>query len=172
MMLVGSCVDRFQDMALQFKPGRTVDKLFSLGQKKGAITLQNFRMRYRNDTPFVLKDLNLSIAGGERVGIVARTGSGKSSLILALLRLVEPTLSDDVNESYIVPILIDGIDVIQIGIYELRSKVGIIPQNPIPFSGTIMSNMDPFDQYSDREIWNALDKCCMTKSVEGMDGKL
>jgi len=153
--------------------GGNADMSFKLDwPSKGSITLQNLRMRYRSDTPLVLKGLNLSIMGGERVGIVGRTGSGKSSLFLALLRLVEPILSDIDEQSYKPPILIDGVDTLRIGIRELRSKVGIIPQNPVLFSGSIRSNMDPFDQYSDEQIWEALDNCGMKKYVGGMTGKL
>lgn len=137
----------------------------------GALTLNNLRMRYRPDTPLVLKGLNVSIAGGERIGVVGRTGSGKSSLLLTLLRLVEPDLDAD-SEKYEAPMTIDGIDTLRIGLRELRSKLGIIPQNPVLFSGTIRSNMDPFAQYSDDQIWNALEQCGLKASVEGMPGEL
>jgi len=153
--------------------GGVADKSSTSGwPSKGAITLQNLKLQYRPDTPIVLKGLTLAIAGGERVGIVGRTGSGKSSLFLAILRLVEPYLTDENEQSYTAPILIDGIDTLRIGTRELRSKVGIIPQNPILFSGSIRSNMDPFDQYSDDQVWNALDKCGMKKYVDDMTGKL
>lgn len=137
----------------------------------GVITLNNLRMRYRPDTPLVLKGLNVSIAGGERIGVVGRTGSGKSSLLLTLLRLVEPDLDPD-STKYEAPISIDGVDTLRIGLRELRSKLGIIPQNPVLFSGTIRSNMDPFGQFSDDEIWNALEQCGLKVSVEGMPGGL
>jgi len=135
--------------------------------KEGRIVLDNLRMRYRSDTPLVLRGLNVSIAPGERIGVVGRTGSGKSSLLLTLLRLVEPHL-DDNDQSYRAPISIDGVDILRIGLRDLRLKVGIIPQNPVLFSGSIRSNIDPFSQYKDNEIWNALDKCGMKVSVERM----
>ena len=138
--------------------------------EKGAITLRNLKMRYRSDTPLVLKGLNASITGGERIGVVGRTGSGKSSLLLTVLRLVEPSLEGD--EKYEAPIEVDGVDVLRIGIRELRSRLGIIPQNPVLFSGTIRSNIDPFDEYSDEQIWNALDQCSMKEAVEEMPGGL
>jgi ABC-type multidrug transport system fused ATPase/permease subunit len=137
----------------------------------GALTLSNLRMRYRPDTALVLKGLNVSIAGGERIGVVGRTGSGKSSLLLTLLRLVEPDL-DPASEKYEAPISIDGVDTLRIGLRELRSKLGIIPQNPVLFSGTIRSNMDPFGQYSDDQIWNSLEQCGLKASVEAMPGGL
>ena len=138
----------------------------------GEMKISNLRMRYRTASPLVLKGLNLFISGGERVGVVGRTGSGKSSLLLCLLRIVEPEL-DESAEKYIAPITIDGVDVLRIGLKALRSAIGIIPQNPVLFSGTIRSNMDPFDEYTDEKIWVALEKCGMMQAVSGMpDGLL
>jgi ABC-type multidrug transport system fused ATPase/permease subunit len=140
---------------------------------KGSITLTNLRMRYRAETPLVLKGLNVSIAGGERIGVVGRTGSGKSSLLLTLLRLVEPSLEENADrEHYEPPLLIDGVDALRIGVRELRSKLGIIPQNPALFSGTVKSNVDPFEEYSDDQIWAALERCGMRLKVEEMPGQL
>jgi ATP-binding cassette subfamily C (CFTR/MRP) protein 1 len=144
---------------------------------KGAITLTNLRMRYRSDTPLVLKGLNVVIKGGERVGVVGRTGSGKSSLLLTLLRLVEPSLSSEEdgnenNNAYLPPISIDGVDTLRIGLKELRSNLGIIPQMPVLFSGTIKTNIDPFDEYGDDQIWKALEQCGMKEAVENMPGML
>jgi len=151
----------------------TVDKRFSLSwPSRGEIVLQNLCMRYRSDTQLVLKGLNLVIGAGERIGIVGRTGSGKSSLLLALLRLVEPALSGQTKASYKAPILIDGVDTLRIGINELRSKIGIIPQNPILFSGTIRSNLDPFHLHNDTKIWLALEHCGLKKNVQAMPGML
>jgi len=130
----------------------------------GDITLKNLKMRYRPENPLVIKGLDVEIKGGERIGVVGRTGSGKSSLLLTLLRIVEPDLGDD--EVYEAPIVIDGVDVLRIGLSDLRAKIGIIPQNPVLFSGTIRTNMDPFDQYTSEEIWNALGRCGMRKSIE------
>jgi ABC-type multidrug transport system fused ATPase/permease subunit len=139
---------------------------------KGSILLDNLVMRYRSGTPMVLKGLNVFIDGGERIGVVGRTGSGKSSLLLCLMRIVEPELSDDDVSLYRPPIKIDGVDVLRMGLDELRSKLGIIPQNPVLFSGTIRMNMDPFDEYTDEQIWSALDRCGMKTKVEAMPGEL
>jgi ABC-type multidrug transport system fused ATPase/permease subunit len=139
---------------------------------KGSIVLDNLVMRYREGTPVVLKGLTVSIGGGERIGVVGRTGSGKSSLLLCLLRIVEPELTCDDASQYRAPISIDGVDVLRIGLDDLRTKLGIIPQNPVLFSGTIRSNMDPFDEYTDEEIWSALDRCGMQSAVEEMPGEL
>lgn len=138
---------------------------------KGDITLNNLYMKYREDTPLVLKGLNVKINGGQRIGVVGRTGSGKSSLLLSLLRLVEPAFPDK-SSKYKAPIEIDGVDVLRIGLRELRSRLGIIPQNPVLFSGTIRSNIDPFDQYTDAEIWSGLKKCGMQEAVEEMPDQL
>ena len=139
--------------------------------ENGAVTLKNLQMRYRSDTPFVLKGLNVKIGKGERVGVVGRTGSGKSSLLLVLMRIVEPYLSEE--EEYETPLEIDGIDVMRVGLFDLRTKIGIIPQLPVLFSGTVRSNMDPFNKYTDDEIWAALEKCRMKDFVGKMtDGLL
>lgn len=141
--------------------------------ESGAINLNNLRMRYRTETPLVLKGLNVTIAGGERVGVVGRTGSGKSSLLLCLMRIVEPELaSSNTGENYEAPLMIDGVDVLRIGLADLRTKLGIIPQNPVLFSGTIRSNMDPFNEYTDDAIWDALAKCSMRQAVLDMPDEL
>jgi ATP-binding cassette subfamily C (CFTR/MRP) protein 1 len=139
---------------------------------QGGIDLNNLVMRYREGTPVVIKGLTVSIKGGERVGVVGRTGSGKSSLLLCLLRIVEPELTCENASDYQAPISIDGVDVLRIGLDDLRTKLGIIPQNPVLFSGTVRSNMDPFDEYSDDAIWSALERCGMKSAVEEMPGEL
>lgn len=139
--------------------------------KTGKLNLNNLCMRYRADTPLVLKGLSVAIEDGQRIGIVGRTGSGKSSTLLALLRLVEPSLPSETQE-YDPPITLDGVDVLRIGLADLRSQVGIIPQHPVLFSGTIRSNVDPFNDYSDSDIWDALERCGLRESVEGMPGQL
>jgi ABC-type multidrug transport system fused ATPase/permease subunit len=106
--------------------------------------LLSFQVRYRPNTPLILKGINVSINGGEKVGIVGRTGSGKSTLIQVLFRLIEPTEGK---------VIIDGIDISTLGLHDLRSRLGIIPQEPVLFEGTIRNNIDPIGQYSDAEIW-------------------
>lgn len=139
--------------------------------EKGSITLTNLKMRYRPETPLVLKGITINIAAGERIGIVGRTGSGKSSLLLNLMRIVEPILPEEIDD-YVPPVTINEIDILRIGLFDLRSKIGVIPQSPVLFSGTIRSNMDPFDSFTDENIWLALDKCAMMKVVEEMPNGL
>jgi ABC-type multidrug transport system fused ATPase/permease subunit len=148
------------------------EKLSDDWPQQGGITLNSLKMRYRPDTPLVLKGLNVTIKGGERVGVVGRTGSGKSSLFLTLLRLVEPSLDAVSIEEYVAPVTIDGVDVLRIGLKDLRSRMGIIPQNPILFSGTIRSNIDPFGEFSNDQIWKALEQCGLKAAVEAMPGGL
>jgi len=139
----------------------------------GSITLTNLKMKYRPETPLVLKGVNLTIGAGEKVGVVGRTGSGKSSFFLGLMRIVEPYLDDDATGvNYKAPLSIDEIDVLRIGLFDLRSKLGIIPQSPVLFSGTIRTNMDPFDNYTDDQIWDALEKCRMKDAVDKMSDGL
>ena len=128
---------------------------------QGNISISNLNMRYRENTPLILKNINISIKGGEKIGIAGRTGSGKSSLFLALLRIVEPEPNSK--------ILIDGIDVSTITLFELRSHISIAPQLPILYSGSLRSNLDPFENHSDFEVWDALEKVGLKTSVENLD---
>lgn len=115
----------------------------------GAIEFNNFQMRYRPDLDLVLRGLNCSIRPHEKVGIVGRTGAGKSSLMLALMRIVEGEYGGS--------IVIDGVDIRTIGLHDLRSKIAIIPQDPVLFTGSIRFNLDPFNRCPDHDLWRALD---------------
>lgn len=130
---------------------------------QGKIEFQDVEMRYRAGLDPVLKRVSFQIAPREKVGIIGRTGAGKSSLMQALFRMVEVEHGS---------VLIDGVNIRHIGLRDLRSKLAIIPQDPTLFTGTIRSNLDPFNEYEDRQIWHALEACYMKAAVEGMDRKL
>ncbi|XP_053998356.1 ATP-binding cassette subfamily C member 4-like isoform X1 [Hylaeus anthracinus] len=115
---------------------------------EGLIVFKNVYLRYAEDEPPVLKNLNLVIRSGEKVGIVGRTGAGKSSLISALFRLAKVEGS----------IEIDGIDTGSICLEDLRRHISIIPQDPVLFSGTLRRNLDPFNEFSDKTLWEALEE--------------
>lgn len=117
--------------------------------EKGRIQFSNTEMRYRAGLPLVLKGLSMDVRGGERVGIVGRTGAGKSSIMSALFRLTELSGGS---------IKIDDIDISTIGLQDLRSRLAIIPQDPALFKGTVRSNLDPFNEHNDLELWSALRK--------------
>ena len=116
---------------------------------RGGIDIKNLILRYRPGLPAVLKGIHLAIPGGSKIGIVGRTGSGKSSLVLALLRVVEP---DDGSE-----IRVDGVDINALSLSRARQVFTCIPQDPVMFEGSLRYNLDPFDNHSDQRIWAALD---------------
>lgn len=113
----------------------------------GHITFENLSLRYRPELPLVLRDVNLSIGAGEKVGICGRTGAGKSSLMIALFRICNFASGT---------IFIDGIDISKVKLRNLRRSLAIIPQDPVLFSGSIRENLDPSGDYSDNRIWSIL----------------
>ncbi|KAF9518525.1 hypothetical protein BS47DRAFT_1388932 [Hydnum rufescens UP504] len=127
----------------------------------GAIRLENFCMRYRPELDLILQDITLDVSPGERLGICGRTGAGKSSLILGLLRI---------NEADSGRILIDGTDISTIGLHDLRSAISIIPQEPQLFAGTIRQNVDVTEMNTDEEIWHALDQVHLKQTVSSLGG--
>lgn len=116
----------------------------------GALEVRNLRLRYRPHLPLVLKCLSFQTAPGERLGVCGRTGAGKSSLILALLRIVEPDPGSQ--------ILLDGEDLLVLGLHDVRSGIAMIPQEPVLFQETLRHNCDPMGKHSDASIWAALEE--------------
>ncbi|KAL0104454.1 hypothetical protein PUN28_017289 [Cardiocondyla obscurior] len=131
--------------------------------KHGRVDFKDFKVRYREGLDLVLNGLTFSVLGGEKIGIVGRTGAGKSSLTLALFRIIEAANGK---------ILIDDIDISKLGLHDLRSKLTIIPQDPVLFSGTLRMNLDPFDCYSDEEIWRALEHAHLKSFIENLPSGL
>ncbi|KAJ1546614.1 hypothetical protein HK405_006976 [Cladochytrium tenue] len=115
--------------------------------ESGGIEVKNLSIRYALDQPLVLNDISFSVRGGEKIGIVGRTGAGKSTLSLAFFRIVPHAAGT---------IFIDGMDINRMGLTDLRSKLTIIPQDPVLFKGTIRSNLDPLGDYDDAVLWDAL----------------
>lgn len=125
---------------------------------QGRIVFDHVSMSYGTDdyASLALRDISLTIEGGEKIGIIGRTGAGKSSIIQILFRmgyLVEGTIT------------IDDINLADLGLDDVRSRISIIPQDPVLFTGTMRSNLDPFNQYSDERIWQALEKVPLNNCV-------
>ncbi|KAG0242470.1 hypothetical protein BGW41_004038 [Actinomortierella wolfii] len=132
--------------------------------QEGKIVFNNYSTRYRKELDLVLRNINLSIQPGERIGIVGRTGAGKSSVTLALFRIIEAASGS---------IEIDGVDISTLGLHDLRSRLTIIPQDPFLFGGTIRRNLDPLEEWQDADVWAALESASLKSYVsslpEGLD---
>ncbi|CCF56859.1 hypothetical protein KAFR_0B05630 [Kazachstania africana CBS 2517] len=126
---------------------------------EGDIKFENYSTRYRPELDLVLKNINVHIRPTEKVGIVGRTGAGKSSLTLALFRIIEATAGN---------IIIDGIPINEIGLYDLRHKLSIIPQDSQVFEGTLRENIDPTNLFTDEEIWRVLELSHLKEHVLSM----
>jgi ABC-type multidrug transport system fused ATPase/permease subunit len=122
---------------------------------QGKMEVENLVVAYAPDLPPVLRRLNFEVKPKERIGVVGRTGAGKSSLTLAIFRFLEATEGT---------IFVDGLDISKIKLHDLRSRLAIIPQDPVLFSGTVRSNLDPFDERSDMELKDALQRVHLVNS--------
>ena len=126
----------------------------------GEVNFTNVTMSYHPSSPAVLKGVSFHVLPGEKLGVVGRSGAGKSSLIMALFRLAPPVSSGTcVGEEY--GVHVDGTDISLIGLSELRRGIAIIPQEPVMFAGTLRSNLDPFDEKTNEELESALERCLL-----------
>ncbi|KAK9400978.1 canalicular multispecific organic anion transporter 1 [Crotalus adamanteus] len=140
-------------------PWVTTQRPPSQWPNNGEITFMDYKVRYRPELELVLNGINCDIKGTEKIGVVGRTGAGKSSLTNCLFRILEAAGGK---------ILIDGLDIATLGLHDLREKLTIIPQDPILFSGSLRMNLDPFDQYSDEDIWHALELAHLKSFVQAL----
>ncbi|KAI4466024.1 atp-binding cassette sub-family c [Holotrichia oblita] len=129
---------------------------------KGNIEFKSVYLRYDLKNEPILKNLNINIKSGEKIGIVGRTGAGKSSLTSALFRLAP--LDGD--------IIIDSLNTMNLGLHDVRSKISIIPQEPVLFSASMRYNLDPFNEYSDKDIWNALNQVELKNMLSSLEYKV
>ena len=128
---------------------------------KGELQLQNLSVSYRKDLDATLKGVSCTLPAGKSIAVVGRTAAGKSTLVQALLRLIEPTGPKPGQ------IVIDGVDIAQLGLKLVRQRIMLIGQTPWLFSGTLRQNMSPFGEYSDDEIWEVLGKVSMASTFRG-----
>jgi len=150
-----------QEAALEVESDQTLEN--KSWPKEGEIEFENYSTRYRKELELVVQDFNIIIKGGEKIGVVGRTGAGKSSLTLSLFRIIEAASGR---------VLIDGVDTSKIGLHSLRSNIAIIPQDPVLFCGSLRMNLDPFDIYSDDEVWKAIDLSHLKSFVSSTPKKL
>ena len=150
-------VEEYSDRP-QEAPWKTVD-VDPAWPQEGSVSFEELKLRYREGLDLVLRGISFYVNPQEKIGIVGRTGAGKSSLTLSLFRIVEAAGGK---------IVIDGIDIGKIGLHSLRSRLTIIPQDPVLFSGSLRMNIDPFSSYSDDAIWMALEHSHLKLFVKGL----
>ncbi|KAH7378047.1 ABC multidrug transporter [Cadophora sp. MPI-SDFR-AT-0126] len=148
--ILETCMDS-ADTIIRYSENKTEDQggaeVSDDWPSEGEVRVESLNVAYANNLPLVLRDVSFTVGGGKRLGIAGRTGAGKSSLALSLLRLLEPQSGS---------IFIDGVDIATIKLQTLRSRIAFIPQDPVLFSGTVRSNLDYFKQVSDDKLEDAL----------------
>ncbi|XP_055944779.1 ATP-binding cassette sub-family C member 9-like isoform X1 [Argiope bruennichi] len=156
-------VRNYSKLSTEDGPAKDLCDLSDEWPENGAISFQNVTMKYDSNSDPVLKNITLAIKPGEKVGICGRTGSGKSSLIMALFRMVN-IMSGKIE--------IDGINILNIPLEILRSRLSIIPQEAVIFSGTVRENLDPAKEHTDEEIWKALEAAQLKHVITSLPGGL
>jgi ABC-type multidrug transport system fused ATPase/permease subunit len=134
--------------------------------RQGTIEFQNVWMKYLPSAPYALKGVTFRLNHSEKAGVVGRTGSGKSTLLLALYRMFELDKGT---------IRVDGVDIASLALRKLRPSLSIIPQEPVVWSGTVRTNLDPFNEFPDTDLWEVIKKAGLeqqVKSAGGIDGKI
>lgn len=129
---------------------------------KGRITVKDLSLTYYPGGPKILKNLNFTVEAGEKIGLAGRTGAGKSSLVSALFRMPEPSGE----------VFIDEVDLLRLNLQRARQSISVITQDPVLFNGTLRMNLDPFERYNDRDIWNALEGASLKSKVEQLADQL
>lgn len=130
---------------------------------RGRVSFDKYSARYRPELELVLRQLSLTVGANEKIGIVGRTGAGKSSIALALMRIVESSGGS---------ITVDGVDIASLGLHDLRSRVTIIPQDPVIFSGPLRFNLDPESKNTDEQLWQALEHAHLKQFVASLPEQL
>ena len=134
---------------------------------KGRIQFVDYKVKYRPDTELVLDGINVSIEAGQKIGVVGRTGAGKSTLCLAICRFLEPSYGH---------IEIDGVDISEVGLADLRENITVIPQDAALFENTLRFNLDPDEQASDEQLVDLLNRASLTNLVsrdsKGLDAEI
>lgn len=147
----------FEYTQLEMEPQGGTDNIRASWPEEGKIEVTDLEVGYAEGLPAILKGLTFSVDKNQRVGVVGRTGAGKSTLSLALFRFLEARAGT---------ISIDGVDISTLKLHDLRTRLSIIPQDPVLFSGTIRSNLDPFDEFSDQQLKEALQRVHLIPSAD------
>ena len=129
----------------------------------GEIALKDLTLAYAHELPPVIKDVTVDIKAGEKIGVCGRTGSGKSTITLGLFRMLEHFEGQ---------IVIDGIDISRMSLRALRSRLAIIPQDPVLFQGTVRFNLDPRGVHNDDSLWRALEVAQLKNAITALSGGL
>ena len=157
-------MQEYSELPSEAPPVQPADKALSNWPNRGAINFKNVVMRYRANYQPVLRHISFRVEAGMKVGIVGRTGSGKSSILQALFRLTECDAGSEIS--------IDNVNIAKLGLKLLRSSISIIPQSPFIFEGTVRENLDPFKQHSDQAIWNALTDVQLQETIRSLENQL